>query len=210
MGHWFVATMIGGDLEGCGPSQPLPAVNWQHFTAPTERPPSRESASNGHSFVATMIGGGMEGCGPSQPLPAVNWQHFTAPTERPPSRGSASNGPLVRGNDDRWRLGRLRSLAAVAGRKLATFHGADGAAALQGIGQHKEIVAPEHLMYTWQCGCGSDPAVEESLVTVDFIDLGVSTEVRLRHELLPNDNVREDHKHGWIGTFEKLEKYLGI
>ena len=36
-----------------------------------------------------------------------------------------------------------------------------------------------------------------------------STEVRLRHELLPNDNVREDHKHGWIGTFEKLEKYLG-
>jgi uncharacterized protein YndB with AHSA1/START domain len=76
-------------------------------------------------------------------------------------------------------------------------------------GTYKEIVTPEHLVYTWQCGCDSDLAVEESLVTVDFIDLGPSTEVRLRHELLPNDNVREDHKHGWIGTFEKLEKYLG-
>jgi hypothetical protein len=42
------------------------------FTAPTERTPSRASASDGHPFVATMIGGGLEGCGPSQPLPAVN------------------------------------------------------------------------------------------------------------------------------------------
>jgi hypothetical protein len=35
-----VATMIGGDLEGCGPSQPLPAVNGHPFTAPRERTPS--------------------------------------------------------------------------------------------------------------------------------------------------------------------------
>src|SRR6478672_8418407 len=61
MAHPFVATMIGG-LEGCGPSQPWPAVNQHHFTAPTERTPSRESASNGHALVARMIGGGLEGC----------------------------------------------------------------------------------------------------------------------------------------------------
>jgi hypothetical protein len=36
------------------------------FTAPTERTPSSESASNGFPFVATMIGGGLEG-NPSQP-----------------------------------------------------------------------------------------------------------------------------------------------
>ena len=75
-------------------------------------------------------------------------------------------------------------------------------------GTYKEIIAPEHLVYTWQCGCGSDLAVEESLVTIDFIDLGSSTEVRLRHELLSNEDVRQDHQHGWLGTFEKLEKYL--
>jgi len=38
--------MIEGGLEGCGPSQPLPAVNCHHFTAPTKRTPARESAGN--------------------------------------------------------------------------------------------------------------------------------------------------------------------
>jgi hypothetical protein len=66
----------------CGPSQPLPAVNQHHFPAPTERPPCRESASNGHPIAARMIGEGLEGCGPSQPWPAVNQHHFTAPTTR--------------------------------------------------------------------------------------------------------------------------------
>jgi hypothetical protein len=75
--------------------------------------------------------GGLEGCGPSQPWPAVNQHHST---ERTPSRESAGNGPSGRGNDDRWGPEGLRSLAAVAGRKLASLHGADGADALQGIG----------------------------------------------------------------------------
>src|SRR5258707_1130869 len=90
-------------------------------------------------FVATMIGGGLEGCGPSQPLPAVNLHRFTAPTERTPSREPASNGPSLRGNDDRWGPGGLRSLAAVAGRKSTPFHSADGADALQGTGQQWPI-----------------------------------------------------------------------
>ena len=84
-----------------------------------------------HPLVAPMIGAGLEGCGPSQPLPAVNLQRFTAPTERAPSREPAGNGPSVGGNDDRWRPGGLRSLAAVAGRKPTPFHGADGADTLQ-------------------------------------------------------------------------------
>jgi hypothetical protein len=37
MAHPFVATMIGGDLEGCGPSQPLAAENRHRITAPTEQ-----------------------------------------------------------------------------------------------------------------------------------------------------------------------------
>ena len=31
MAHPFVAALIGGGLEGCGPSQPWPAVNWHHL-----------------------------------------------------------------------------------------------------------------------------------------------------------------------------------
>ena len=99
--HSLVATMIGSDLEGCGPSQPLPAVNGHHFTAPAERTPSRGSASNDHSLVATMIGSGLEGCGPSQPLPAVNGHRFTAPRERTPScrRRSSIRYPVAHFSD---------------------------------------------------------------------------------------------------------------
>ena len=43
----MAASTIAGGLEGCDPSQPLPAVNQPHFTAPTERTPSRGSASHG-------------------------------------------------------------------------------------------------------------------------------------------------------------------
>ncbi|HEX7194298.1 MAG TPA: hypothetical protein VF207_04955, partial [Chthoniobacterales bacterium] len=56
----MVADDDRGRLGGSGPSQPLPAVNWHLFTAPTERTPSRESASNGHALAATKIGGGLE------------------------------------------------------------------------------------------------------------------------------------------------------
>jgi hypothetical protein len=85
-----VATMIGGGLEGCGPSQPWPAVNWHHCTAPTERTPSRESAGNGPCGRGNDDRWGPGGLAvPSQPLLAANRHHITAPTERTPSRESA-------------------------------------------------------------------------------------------------------------------------
>jgi hypothetical protein len=40
----------GGGLEGSGPSQPLAAENWHHFTAPTERTPSRDRPATAHRF----------------------------------------------------------------------------------------------------------------------------------------------------------------
>ena len=82
-----------------------------------------------HPVVATMIGD-LEGCAPSQPFPAVNQHHFTAPTERTPSRESATNGPSV--SVQAWRAAVPRS----RGSPVSTpFHGADGAGALQGLGQ---------------------------------------------------------------------------
>jgi hypothetical protein len=122
--------------KGCSKqiSEP-PAVGRRpqhHFTAPTERTPSRGPASNGHPLVATMIGGGLEGYGPSQPLPAVNPHHFTAPTERrPPAPGDrpAMAHPLVA----TMIAGGLRSLEPLPAANPHRFHGADGADALQGL-----------------------------------------------------------------------------
>jgi hypothetical protein len=57
---------------------------------------------------------------------------FTAPNGADALQGIGQRWPSVRSNDDRCRLGGLRSLAAVAGRKSTPFHGADGADALSG------------------------------------------------------------------------------
>jgi hypothetical protein len=43
---------------------------------------------------------------------------------------------------------------------------------------------------------------------VEFVPVGVSTEIRLTHEQLPSIESRDDHAQGWSGTFDKLEKYL--
>src|SRR6516164_8579550 len=63
--------------------------------------------------VATMIDGDLEGCGPSQPLVDRCQYRFTATTERSPGNRQAM--AASRGNDDRWRPGGLRSLAAAGG-----------------------------------------------------------------------------------------------
>jgi hypothetical protein len=47
--------------RACGPSQPWPALDQLHFTAPTERTPSRGSASNGQPVGAMMIGAAVAG-----------------------------------------------------------------------------------------------------------------------------------------------------
>jgi uncharacterized protein YndB with AHSA1/START domain len=46
----------------------------------------------------------------------------------------------------------------------------------------------------------------ESLVTVEFRDLGDSTEVVLTHELLPTQELREGVRMGWNGCFDMLER----
>ena len=52
--------MIAGDLEGGGPSQPLPAVDQPHFTAP-RADALQELCRQWRPVMATMNGGGVEG-----------------------------------------------------------------------------------------------------------------------------------------------------
>ena len=50
----------------------------------------------------------------------------------------------------------------------------------------------------------------ESQVTVEFLDRKGATEIQITHEQLPNEEVKEDHNHGWNGCLDKLEKHLGV
>jgi uncharacterized protein YndB with AHSA1/START domain len=74
-------------------------------------------------------------------------------------------------------------------------------------GVYREVRPPERLVFTWQWEGGD---FSDSVVTVEFRALGQSnfTEVTLTHEQLP-EQWREDHRKGWIGCFDMLEKEMG-
>jgi uncharacterized protein YndB with AHSA1/START domain len=50
--------------------------------------------------------------------------------------------------------------------------------------------------------------VGESLVTIELTAAGDSTEVRVVHDGLPDQESAEDHTHGWTGTLESLERHF--
>jgi uncharacterized protein YndB with AHSA1/START domain len=73
-------------------------------------------------------------------------------------------------------------------------------------GEYREVDAPARLVFTWTW---EDPAenVRDTLVTVDLLDRGGSTEVVLTHELLPAER-RESHAQGWNALLSKLATTL--
>jgi uncharacterized protein YndB with AHSA1/START domain len=73
---------------------------------------------------------------------------------------------------------------------------------LEGI--YREIKPPEKVAFTWQWEPGA--SASETLVTVEFHDLGPSTEIVLTHELFPNLEERDKHSHGWTGCLDQLAK----
>ena len=73
-------------------------------------------------------------------------------------------------------------------------------------GVYREVRAPEKLVYTWRWE--TEPEYGETLVTVEFLEHGISTEVVLTHELFPNEKMREQHGKGWGGCFDRLADLL--
>ena len=73
-------------------------------------------------------------------------------------------------------------------------------------GTYQQIKAPEKLVFTWRWA--TDPPGQESTVSIEFHDLGASTEVALTHGTFPNAEERDKHAHGWNGCFEQFQNYL--
>ena len=93
----------------------------------------------------------------------------------------------------------------VGGRYKVTMRGPDGVEHTV-VGVYRAIEPPKRLVYTWRWE--DKPSAGESTVTVAFNEQGRSTEVVLRHEGLPNQKEIADHRHGWDGCLEKLEKVV--
>jgi uncharacterized protein len=78
---------------------------------------------------------------------------------------------------------------------------------LQGV--FREIKRPGKLVFTWNFSGHRELNFGESVVTVELLDRNGATEVQITHERLPNEEVKQDHIHGWNGCMDKLERYLG-
>jgi len=73
-------------------------------------------------------------------------------------------------------------------------------------GTYREIKPPEKIVFTWRWE--KDPNSHDSLVTVEFRDLGQSTEIAVTHEQLPSVEERDRHSQGWNGCLDQLANYL--
>lgn len=76
-------------------------------------------------------------------------------------------------------------------------------------GQYREVNPPSKLVYTWRWEGDPDFDHHESLVTVEFIDLGGSTELRLTQESLPTEESLGKHEYGWTRSIERLAQFIG-
>jgi uncharacterized protein YndB with AHSA1/START domain len=72
-------------------------------------------------------------------------------------------------------------------------------------GVYREVMPNERLVFSW--AWHSTPE-RESLVTVALKPHGDGTLLTLQHEQLFDQAARNGHERGWLGSLDKLEKYL--
>lgn len=79
-------------------------------------------------------------------------------------------------------------------------------------GEYREIHSPRKLVFTWvldgQSCSGSEGLYAETVVTLDFEDLGSSTRLTLTHDFLPSEESKEGHTMGWDSSLDCLEDVL--
>ena len=72
-------------------------------------------------------------------------------------------------------------------------------------GIYREVVPNQRLVFSW--AWHSTPE-RESLVTLSLQPDGDGTLLTLHHEQLFDEAARDGHESGWIGTLDKLEKFI--
>ena len=89
------------------------------------------------------------------------------------------------------------------------FSGESGGKAWCIYGTYREVKPPERLVFTWEWEDYPEKGESgKTLVTVEFLDRGGQTELLLTHEGFPNEASREDHRAGWSGCFDAIQRLL--
>jgi uncharacterized protein YndB with AHSA1/START domain len=76
-------------------------------------------------------------------------------------------------------------------------------------GEFRELQPGKKIVFTWQWDDDETWKDHISMVTVELADADGGTELRLTHEQLPNEELRDGHAEGWNSALNKLEKWLG-
>jgi uncharacterized protein YndB with AHSA1/START domain len=77
------------------------------------------------------------------------------------------------------------------------------------LGEYRELQPNRKIVFTWKWDDDEDWENHLSIVTVELSDREGGTELRLRHEQLPNEASRDGHTRGWNSALDKLEKFVG-
>jgi uncharacterized protein YndB with AHSA1/START domain len=75
-------------------------------------------------------------------------------------------------------------------------------------GTYREVRAPERLSYTFRWEEDSPEDEIDTLVTVEFYDLGEKTELVLTQERFRNEESRNNHALGWEASFDNLARIV--
>jgi uncharacterized protein YndB with AHSA1/START domain len=74
-------------------------------------------------------------------------------------------------------------------------------------GIYREVEPPARLVYTWSWDPPAGPGTE-SLVTVEFREVGDGTEIVITHEGLVTEQGVAFHEQGWTDSLEELARVL--
>jgi uncharacterized protein YndB with AHSA1/START domain len=94
------------------------------------------------------------------------------------------------------------------GHYRLTMRHSDGSIATLS-GKYLEVVAPERIVMTWISVGGPLDDGHEALLTLEFLDRGGATELRLTHERLPAVS-KNAYALGWTAVIAGLQSYLSI
>jgi uncharacterized protein YndB with AHSA1/START domain len=75
-------------------------------------------------------------------------------------------------------------------------------------GVYREVRPPERLSYTFRWEEDSPEEEIDTLLTVEFHDLGEKTELVLTQEQFRNEESRDNHELGWKASFDNLARIV--
>ena len=91
------------------------------------------------------------------------------------------------------------------GRYGFDISGADGKV-FRVRGEHVEIKVPEKLVFTWFWE--TEPEYGNTLVQLEFVDLGEKSELIMTHERFANSVARDKHNMGWALCLDSLQRVV--